>query len=377
LNWVNPIDSDIGSKIFVSKKGYIYCGTYPKGLYISTDNGNNWFKPNNFKDAYFISFGESSSGRLFATEIYRDYKLYYSDDNGMNWTQHNQNFTELYYILTKGDSIFLSASSGVYLSIDNGISWERISYTWIGKMFLTPNGELLGIHYGGKRLYKSTNNGKDWFYWDDEIKNKNIRDLCFDNEYRLYALTDSGIFVNDSYIKVKNFEPADNSEHLPYLVKLSCEKFQSAVFYKFELYSDSVSALTKKEYQSRDNFIFVESLLPNKIYYWRVAVHSERLGVFYSDFRKFKTFPELTVFVNYPNPFNVATRVQFSLPFKTKIKISVFNSLGEILEVIADDEFSHGIHSVEWNADKYSSGIYIINVRGDYFSKNLKAILIK
>lgn len=143
------------------------------------------------------------------------------------------------------------------------------------------------------------------------------------------------------------------------------------------MYSDSVSALTKKEYQSRDNFIFVESLLPNKIYYWRVAVHSERLGVFYSDFRKFKTFPELTVFANYPNPFNVATRVQFSLPFKTKIKISVFNSLGEILEVIADDEFSHGIHSVEWNADKYSSGIYIINVRGDYFSKNLKAILIK
>jgi len=377
LNWVNPIDSDIGSKIFVSKKGYIYCGTYPKGLYISTDNGNNWFKPNNFKDAYFISFGESSSGRLFATEIYRDYKLYYSDDNGMNWTQHNQNFTELYYILTKGDSIFLSASSGVYLSIDNGISWERISYTWIGKMFLTPNGELLGIHYGGKRLYKSTNNGKDWFYWDDEIKNKNIRDLCFDNEYRLYALTDSGIFISNYYIKISNTEPPIDSEHLHYLVKLSCEKFQSAVFYKFELYADSISSSTKREYHLPNNTIFIESLLPDKTYYWRAAIHSERLGVFYSDFSRFKTLPELTLSQNYPNPFNAGTTIHFKLPHKTKVKISVYNSLGEFLEVITEEEFSHGDHIIKWNGNKYPSGVYIINIRGDYFNDNLKAILIK
>jgi len=197
LNWSNPIDSDLGSKVFVSKKGYIYCATFPNGLYISTNNGNTWFKPNNYDKIYFISFNESSSGRLFAASVqwYSETKLYYSDDNGLNWIRHNQHFSEIYDFLVKGDSIFLAASTGIYLSTDNGQRWNLLNYQFISKMMLTPNGDFLAINFGQNRLLKSTNNGKDWFYWDGEIKNRKIIDLRFDYEIDFMLLLIQGFLL--------------------------------------------------------------------------------------------------------------------------------------------------------------------------------------
>jgi hypothetical protein len=63
---------------------------------------------------------------------------------------------------------------------------------------------------------------------------------------------------------------------------------------------------------------------------------------------------------NYPNPFNPSTRFTYSLPTNSDVDISIFNIIGEIVEVLHTGTRDAGNHHVTWDASKYSSGTYFI-----------------
>ncbi len=157
---------------------------------------------------------------------------------------------------------------------------------------------------------------------------------------------------------------------------MKCKEIQSAYLYKFELYRELISPDTKEVFETSTNSVLIESLIPYRTYHWRVAAYSEKLGIVYSYFTTFRTLPELSV-SSYPNPFNTETLVEVELPYKSKLKISVYKILGELVATLADKDFDYGKHIIKWNAEKFSSGIYFINVQGDFFNKNIKTILTK
>jgi len=85
---------------------------------------------------------------------------------------------------------------------------------------------------------------------------------------------------------------------------------------------------------------------------------------------------------NFPNPFNPSTTITFSLPVNGNVKLSVFNSLGEEVAILANEEISTGTHSFNFDAINFSSGIYFyrINVEGEdgsHWTESKKMILIK
>jgi alpha-glucosidase (family GH31 glycosyl hydrolase) len=61
---------------------------------------------------------------------------------------------------------------------------------------------------------------------------------------------------------------------------------------------------------------------------------------------------------NYPNPFNPSTRIQYSLPVKSQVRVEVFNTLGQCIVTLENGEQNAGYQSVEWNTN-VASGIYI------------------
>ncbi len=61
---------------------------------------------------------------------------------------------------------------------------------------------------------------------------------------------------------------------------------------------------------------------------------------------------------NYPNPFNPRTRIEFSLPEPGKVRVAVYNVLGEEVAVLVDETLEAGIHAREFEAGNLSSGIY-------------------
>ena len=65
---------------------------------------------------------------------------------------------------------------------------------------------------------------------------------------------------------------------------------------------------------------------------------------------------------NYPNPFNIETRINYFLPEVSKVKIIVYDLLGNELNVLMDNIESSGYHSVYFSANHLSSGIYFYSL---------------
>jgi hypothetical protein len=63
---------------------------------------------------------------------------------------------------------------------------------------------------------------------------------------------------------------------------------------------------------------------------------------------------------SFPNPFNSHLLIQYYLPFSQQIKISIYNSVGQELDVIENGYQLAGIHSKTWQAHNLSSGVYFI-----------------
>jgi predicted acyl esterase len=61
---------------------------------------------------------------------------------------------------------------------------------------------------------------------------------------------------------------------------------------------------------------------------------------------------------NYPNPFNPTTNISFNLWKKSRISVTIYNTLGQTVEVFPDRVLSSGSHNVGWNATSAPSGVY-------------------
>ncbi|MCL4549784.1 MAG: T9SS type A sorting domain-containing protein [Bacteroidetes bacterium] len=80
---------------------------------------------------------------------------------------------------------------------------------------------------------------------------------------------------------------------------------------------------------------------------------------------------------SYPNPFNPTTKISFSLPQKSQIKLKVFDVLGREIQILADGIYEAGKHEVEFIATNLPSGVYFYNLTNGTNSITKKMLLIK
>lgn len=85
---------------------------------------------------------------------------------------------------------------------------------------------------------------------------------------------------------------------------------------------------------------------------------------------------------NYPNPFNAGTVISFALPEASHVKVTVFNVLGQTVNVLADEEMAAGMQRVPWdgrdqNGNAASSGVYFYRINANSYTDTKKMTLIK
>ncbi len=80
---------------------------------------------------------------------------------------------------------------------------------------------------------------------------------------------------------------------------------------------------------------------------------------------------------NYPNPFNSTTKIDYHLAEKGHVKITIFDVLGQQIANLVNDTKDKGHHSILWNADQLSSGVYFYKIDTGVFSLFKKMLLIK
>lgn len=80
---------------------------------------------------------------------------------------------------------------------------------------------------------------------------------------------------------------------------------------------------------------------------------------------------------NYPNPFNPTTRISFSIPVKSNVKLSVYNMIGQKVKDLLNSVMDAGYNEVVFNAGNLPSGIYIYKIETGNFIATKKMILAK
>jgi len=87
--------------------------------------------------------------------------------------------------------------------------------------------------------------------------------------------------------------------------------------------------------------------------------------------------PETTI-SNYPNPFNPNTKIKYSLSAETsKVKITVYNILGEEIKILVDEEKTQGTYHTNFDGSNLSSGIYFCKITVGKYIKIIKLVLNK
>ena len=80
---------------------------------------------------------------------------------------------------------------------------------------------------------------------------------------------------------------------------------------------------------------------------------------------------------NYPNPFNPSTHIQFDMQKAGKVKIEVYNVLGQKVMTLFDGHKDTGYHIVKFNAGDLSSGLYFYRMETKEYNSIKKMILMK
>ena len=85
---------------------------------------------------------------------------------------------------------------------------------------------------------------------------------------------------------------------------------------------------------------------------------------------------------NYPNPFNPTTTIEFALPRTGQVRLEVFNMLGQLVTILANEQLSAGAYRVVWDGrdiwgNQVASGVYLYRLQTGDYVETRKMLLLK
>jgi hypothetical protein len=77
---------------------------------------------------------------------------------------------------------------------------------------------------------------------------------------------------------------------------------------------------------------------------------------------------------NYPNPFTQSTTIDFKINKSGNVSLVVFNSLGQVIDIIVDEFLFAGNYSKTWSPTAIPAGIYFYQLKGDGFKETKRLV---
>jgi len=95
-----------------------------------------------------------------------------------------------------------------------------------------------------------------------------------------------------------------------------------------------------------------------------------------------RTLPQQLTLSNYPNPFNAQTNFKFEIFKPGRVKLYIYNIMGEEIRLICNNSLEQGKYNLKWDGTDasghyVSSGIYICQLQNDGICLSKKLLLVK
>lgn len=142
---------------FAVTENTIFAGTKDKGLFRSDNNGDSWMAVNRGLLSQEINALEIKDNDIFvsAGEF-----MYISNDNGDSF-QQMQGIENVRALIFKDSTLYAAASDGIYMTEDKGQNWFKINYS-VNAKSLAVSGETLFAGTESTGVYVSKDNGRSW-----------------------------------------------------------------------------------------------------------------------------------------------------------------------------------------------------------------------
>jgi photosystem II stability/assembly factor-like uncharacterized protein len=318
LGWTQLPPGSVGDYVYslYTNGDKNYSGT-DKGLFVSTDNGNNWSNLTNsaFTGSVY-SFVKANNGQIF---IGTNFGLYASSDIGLTWVPTSlYGMPILFLAKSNNNSLYAVSDKGaVYSSSDNGTSWNYTGLTRddIQAIEVNDAGNIFLGLYGG--IMRSIDSGATWNFYP--VSSSYVYSITFNAAQDVFAGTYNGVY-----------QSRNNGSSWTF-VGLNSGSVLSLMF-------DSTQNLIAGIYQ-------------NGVYRSEQPVLDVKT--------ESSEIPASTkLYPNFPNPFNPFTTINFAVKNSGRVKIIVYNTLGQALANVLDEIKEPGSYSVQWNGSAYASGLY-------------------
>lgn len=166
---ISVLDS-VANCISISPDGIIYIGT-TGGYFYSLDYGYNWIAktvlaPNNF-DHYISDFEFGINGYIHLTSFaYGASGVWISSDNGISWNKYTSGLSANSLVGLETDSIdnlyVLNSNGSIFKSTDHGLNWEqKYSFQTTSFSIEIDNSNNLYVSTNSG-IYKSSDFGSNW-----------------------------------------------------------------------------------------------------------------------------------------------------------------------------------------------------------------------
>ena len=213
--------------------------------------------------------------------------------------------------------------------------------------------------------------------------------------FRVIASMDEGNFASDLY---EGFSTDDLAPSVPgnfeaellddYVAQLSWSPVDDNDFSYYSIYRSQEEGFDPSLIEPIANIsdlnIFIDLTLEegNDYYYVISATDVNENESLYSDYvsiTPLSTLDELVFSLNpsYPNPFNPTTNISYDISNISNVNLSIYNSAGQLVEVLVDKLQNPGSYNLVWDAKNHTSGIYFIKLTSGKDLSTQKIMLIK
>lgn len=426
ISWtkLNFLQSSGMVRSIAENNNFFFAGTYFSGVFRSVDSGNNWSQSSSGINNSTISTMEKGLiNKVYAISVPAGLSV--TSDNGENWSVLNTMGPVTSFTASPNGTIFASSGGslmGVILrSIDSGTYWDIILQ--VDSAITQVNVNLDNSVYAiiNHKLFKSSNNGNDWFEIQLTSPAEFIKSVTFNNIGYIFCETGTGYFRS-----------SDNGGNWEYLVSTpegivifgitkTNEMYATASdsnFYRSTDFGNSWNSIYKSNgnavksfaddsegnlfillsgtgvLRSADNGISwqeINSGLDNVSLNNLIITDNDYIlagtsgeGVYKSVNKTTSlenSFAELpTSFLleqNYPNPFNPTTNIRFKIAESGYVSLKIFDVLGNEIETLISGEKPSGDYEVKFDGRSLSSGIYFYQLRSGEIIQTKKMILIR
>jgi len=333
----------------------------------TTDGGYTWNDMSEYMpidvDAYSRFYFINKDIGFVSTDIDSiDYSaiIYKTVDGGFNWY-----LTDTHPLIYYGD--YWPYGVEQFFFIDESYGWAGCMAGWDtgSTIYTTDGGEnwypglgpehnyISGIHFsspnkGGAVTYFPTGNSVEVmitndnfetmeYYYRESVWNQQFpKAICFQNDSTVWVTGEPGIIYksNDGGATFDSLQTID--------ANLNKIQFFGNVGY--------ISGINKNALYKFDGESGIEQEL--------------RIN-------------DCVLFQNYPNPFNPVTEIKFSIEQTQNVNLSIFNSKGELIQTLIDGKKNKGMHTIDFNASQFNSGIYFYKLTTDEKTETRKMLLLK